>query len=88
MNSARALLSIKQLEIDYPSRDGQGRVTAVKDLNLELAKITEPELGLSNPPKRCSKVLLPDPEDPTIAIFSEGATSKSIALRTSTAVGP
>jgi iron(III) transport system ATP-binding protein len=38
MNSARALLSIKQLEIDYPSRDGQGRVTAVKDLNLELAQ--------------------------------------------------
>ncbi|MBU3565347.1 ABC transporter ATP-binding protein [Polynucleobacter sp. MWH-HuK1] len=38
MNSIRALLSIKQLEIDYPSRDGQGRVTAVKDLNLELAQ--------------------------------------------------
>jgi iron(III) transport system ATP-binding protein len=38
MNSARALLSIKQLEIDYPSRDGQGRVTAVKDLNLELVQ--------------------------------------------------
>ena len=38
MNSTRALLSIKQLEIDYPSRDGQGRVTAVKDLNLELAQ--------------------------------------------------
>lgn len=38
MNSIRALLSIKQLEIDYPSRDGQGRVIAVKDLNLELAQ--------------------------------------------------
>lgn len=38
MNSAHALLSIKQLEIDYPSRDGQGRITAVKDLNLELAQ--------------------------------------------------
>lgn len=38
MNSERALLSINQLEIDYPSRDGQGRVTAVKDLNLELAQ--------------------------------------------------
>ncbi|MBU3637339.1 ABC transporter ATP-binding protein [Polynucleobacter sp. es-MAR-4] len=36
MNSAHTLLSIKQLEIDYPSRDGQGRVTAVKDLNLDL----------------------------------------------------
>lgn len=38
MNSAHTLLSIKHLEIDYPSRDGQGRVTAVKDLNLDLAQ--------------------------------------------------
>ncbi len=36
MNSAHTLLSIKQLEIDYPSRDGNGRVTAVKGLNLDL----------------------------------------------------
>ncbi len=36
MNSAHTLLSIKQLEIDYPSRDGHGRVTAVKGLNLDL----------------------------------------------------
>jgi len=38
MNSARTLLSIQELEIDYPSRDGHGRITAVKDLNLELAQ--------------------------------------------------
>ncbi|MBU3593601.1 ABC transporter ATP-binding protein [Polynucleobacter sp. 71A-WALBACH] len=38
MNSAHTLLSIKQLEIDYLSRDGQGRVTAVKDFNLDLAQ--------------------------------------------------
>jgi iron(III) transport system ATP-binding protein len=38
MNAARTLLSIQQLEFDYPSRDGQGRVTAVKDLNLALAQ--------------------------------------------------
>jgi iron(III) transport system ATP-binding protein len=36
MNSAHALLSIKGLEIDYPSQDGHSRVTAVKNLNLEL----------------------------------------------------
>ncbi|MFM2029637.1 MAG: hypothetical protein RL517_828, partial [Pseudomonadota bacterium] len=36
MNSARTLLSIQNLEIDYPSRDGHGRVTAVKGLNLNL----------------------------------------------------
>jgi len=36
MNSADALLSIKGLEIDYPSQDGQSRVIAVKNLNLEL----------------------------------------------------
>ena len=38
MNSAHTLLSIKQLEIDYPSRDGQGRVTAVNGLNLDLSQ--------------------------------------------------
>jgi iron(III) transport system ATP-binding protein len=38
MNTARTLLSIKELEIDYPNRDGHGRVTAVKDLNLSLAQ--------------------------------------------------
>jgi iron(III) transport system ATP-binding protein len=38
MNSARTLLSIQALEIDYPNRDGQGRVTAVKNLNLDLAQ--------------------------------------------------
>jgi len=37
MNSARTLLTIQGLEIDYLSRDGKGRVTAVKDLNLHLA---------------------------------------------------
>jgi iron(III) transport system ATP-binding protein len=36
MNSARVLLSIKQLEIDYPSRDSQDRVTAVKDFDMSL----------------------------------------------------
>ena len=36
MKSASTLLSIKELEIDYPSRDGNGRVTAVRGLNLQL----------------------------------------------------
>lgn len=34
MNSTQPLLSIRGLEIDYPSQDGQSRVIAVKDLNL------------------------------------------------------
>lgn len=36
MNSAQSLLSIRGLEIDYPSQDGQSRVIAVKELNLNL----------------------------------------------------
>ena len=36
MKTARTLLSIQELEIDYPNRDGHGRVTAIKDLNLDL----------------------------------------------------
>ena len=38
MNSASTLLSIKQLEIVYPSQDGLGYNTAVNGLNLELAQ--------------------------------------------------
>ena len=38
MNSASALLSIQGLEIDYPSRDVQRRITAVKGLKLNLAQ--------------------------------------------------
>lgn len=38
MNSATTLLSIQGLEIDYPSRDGEGRVIAVKGLELNLAQ--------------------------------------------------
>ena len=52
MNSARALLSIHQLEIDYLSRDGQGRVTAVKDLSLDLA---EGEIGCLLGSSGCGK---------------------------------
>ena len=36
MTSAPSLLSIRGLEIDYPSQDGHSRVTAVKELNLDL----------------------------------------------------
>jgi iron(III) transport system ATP-binding protein len=36
MNSKAVLLSIKALEIDYPTRDGHSRVSAVKNLDLEL----------------------------------------------------
>lgn len=36
MNSAQTLLSIKQLEILYPSLDGHGYTTAVNGLNLDL----------------------------------------------------
>lgn len=38
MNPDSALLAIKDLEIDYPSRDGHGRVSAVKGLDLELSQ--------------------------------------------------
>ena len=36
MNSPQTLLSIKHVEINYPSQDGNGWITAVKDLDLSL----------------------------------------------------
>jgi iron(III) transport system ATP-binding protein len=38
MNTARTLLSIKQLEIVYPSQEGHGYNTAVNGLNLDLVQ--------------------------------------------------
>jgi iron(III) transport system ATP-binding protein len=52
MNTARTLLSIKALEIDYPSRDSRGRVMAVKDLSLNLA---EGEIGCLLGSSGCGK---------------------------------
>ena len=52
MNSARVLLSIKQLEIDYPSRDSQDHVTAVKNLDLSL---TQGEIGCLLGSSGCGK---------------------------------
>jgi iron(III) transport system ATP-binding protein len=52
MNSARVLLSVKDLEIDYPSRDGQSRVIAVKGLDLELM---EGEIGCLLGSSGCGK---------------------------------
>jgi iron(III) transport system ATP-binding protein len=52
MNAARTLLSIKTLEIDYPSRDSRGRVTAIKDLSLNLF---EGEIGCLLGSSGCGK---------------------------------
>lgn len=52
MNAARTLLSIKTLEIDYPSRDRRGRVTAIKDLSLYLS---EGEIGCLLGSSGCGK---------------------------------
>lgn len=52
MNSKAVLLSIKDLEIDYPARDGHSRVSAVKNLDLEL---TQGEIGCLLGSSGCGK---------------------------------
>ena len=52
MNSKAVLLSINDLEIDYPERDGRGRVSAVKNLDLEL---TQGEIGCLLGSSGCGK---------------------------------
>ena len=52
MNSKPVLLSIKDLEIDYPARDGHSRVCAVKGLDLEL---TQGEIGCLLGSSGCGK---------------------------------
>src|SRR6266704_6618929 len=50
--------------------------------------ITSPAVGASNPPSRCSSVLLPDPDAPTTATRSPGATARSTPSSTGTSRGP
>jgi ABC-type multidrug transport system ATPase subunit len=45
-------------------------------------------LGTSSPPRRCSSVLLPEPDAPTIATRSPGITCKSTPISTGTSSGP
>src|SRR6188768_3561865 len=49
---------------------------------------TSPAVGRSSPPSRCSNVLLPDPDAPTIATRSPTATSRSMPSSTGTSSGP
>src|SRR5215831_17417717 len=49
---------------------------------------TTPELGGSRPPRICSSVVLPEPEAPTIATRSAGATASTTPCSTSSTTGP
>src|ERR1700745_637886 len=49
---------------------------------------TWPELGGSRPPRICSSVVLPEPEAPTIATRSPGATASATPRSTSSTTGP
>src|SRR5210317_1570577 len=48
------------------------------------AKVTEPLVGLSSPPSKCMKVVLPAPEAPTIAIRAPAEILRLTSLSTST----
>src|SRR5687768_12263683 len=50
--------------------------------------LTSPAVGWSSPPSRCSSVLLPEPELPTIATRSPAATSRSTPASTGTSTRP
>src|SRR4029079_18960177 len=49
---------------------------------------TSPPVGASSPPSRCKSVLLPEPDAPTIARRSPGATDRSMPSSTGTSSGP
>src|SRR5690349_13716992 len=49
---------------------------------------TLPALGASSPPKRCSSVLLPEPEAPTMASVSPACTCRSTPCSTCTSSPP
>src|SRR6218665_3419610 len=47
-----------------------------------------PEVGASSPPSRCSSVLLPEPDAPTMATVSPACTLKSTPCSTVTSSAP
>src|SRR5690606_26407805 len=47
-----------------------------------------PSLGSSSPPRRCSSVLLPEPEAPTMATISPARTARSTPSSTTSAESP
>src|SRR5215216_219841 len=49
---------------------------------------TWPELGVSTPPRMCSRVDLPEPEEPTMATNSPFSTLKLTSSRALTCVSP
>src|SRR5690349_25013347 len=49
---------------------------------------TAPLLGASRPPSICSSVVLPEPEAPTIATRSPGATLRDTPFNTGSSSGP
>ncbi len=50
--------------------------------------VTSPAVGASSPPRRCSSVLLPEPEAPTMATRSPLFTDRSTPRSTGTSAGP
>src|SRR5580692_7555710 len=52
------------------------------------ATSTRPELGLSSPPRICSKVVLPEPEAPTMASRSPEAMWRLAPASTCSSSGP
>ena len=59
------------------------RLASPNRLNSRPATHTEPAVGVSRPPNRCSSVLLPDPELPTMASRSPRRIRKSTSRNTS-----
>src|SRR6185312_7268541 len=49
---------------------------------------TWPLVGRSRPPRICSRVVLPEPEAPTIATRSPAATESAVPRSTSSVTGP
>src|SRR5947207_2084337 len=64
------------------------RSPSVSAVNGALSTNTSPAVGASSPPSRCSNVLFPEPEAPTMAIRSPAPTSRSTPINTGTSSGP
>src|SRR4030095_3131185 len=64
------------------------RCAPLRVLSATPSTLTSPAVGVSSPPSRCSSVLLPEPDAPTIAMRSPAFTARSTPFSTGTGAGP
>jgi cation diffusion facilitator CzcD-associated flavoprotein CzcO len=84
----KTYLSHEVLALGFGRLNGLFSAVASKPAKAWPISDTLPEVGWSRPPSTCSKVLLPEPEEPTMASVSPALTDRLTSVNTVTSNAP